>query len=155
MDYYSANPHGTHTDILSLFPANQALPFLLHYACLAEQQQIHMYVNLTKTKMHRSNLVRVSGIIFWRYAQSRKVWNPNNSKLFWSKKTKGSEQESQNRIHPHMPVWGRRALVLLILYLYSCLCIYNEMENKKSHTSSEKLKRSIGIMVERCKVTPF
>ena len=39
------------SDILSWFPANQSLIFLLNDVCLAEQQQIHklMYINFEKT----------------------------------------------------------------------------------------------------------
>jgi hypothetical protein len=48
----------------------------------------------------------VSGIPFIMYAQSQKIGKPNNFKIFWSKKTKGSKQDSQNLLRSSMSERG-------------------------------------------------
>jgi hypothetical protein len=51
-----------------------------------------------------SNLVRlvVSGIMLIRYAQSQNIGEPHNLKVFWNKKAKGHEHDSQNGPRPPM-----------------------------------------------------
>ena len=43
---------------------------------------------------------RVSGITFFRYAQSRKIGKPTNLKLLGCKQTKGPKHDSQNPLNP-------------------------------------------------------
>ena len=50
--------------------------------------------------------MRTSGITFIRYAQSRKIGNPNNLKLLQRNKTKGTIQDSQNQLRSPMSEGG-------------------------------------------------
>jgi hypothetical protein len=51
--------------------------------------------NVQKCRYQMYCVRRVSGIIFNRYAQCQNIWNPNNFKVFGSKKTKEPKQDSQ------------------------------------------------------------
>jgi len=69
-------------------------------------QQIYRPSDSNKTKTSILKRHDVSAITFIRYAQCQKIGKPNNFKVFGTLKTKGTKQDSQNRLRSPMPEGG-------------------------------------------------